>query len=208
VQTNFQDKAHEMPELESWRTLKRNLLLDRSPWMRVYADDVELPDGRIVKGYLRLESPSYVMIVPVDRKKQIGLVRSYKRGVDAIDIQPPAGIIEVDEPPLEAARRELLEELGCTADQWQALGSYVLGGNFGGGPAHIFLATGCEQIQPPDSGDLEEQQVLWLPQIEAERQWMAGTFQQLGSVAALGLAFAHLGHISSGVNVPSNEDDK
>ncbi len=197
-----------MPKLEPWRTLKRNLLLDRSPWMRVYADDVELPDGRIVEGYLRLESPSYVMIVPLDRKTRIGLVRSYKRGADAIDIQPPAGIIEDDEPPLEAAKRELLEELGCTADEWHNLGAYVLGGNFGGGPAYIFLATGCEQIQAPDSGDLEEQVVLWFSQIEAERHWMAGTFQQLGSVAALGLAFAHLRQISADVNVSSNEDEK
>lgn len=197
-----------MPELESWRTLNRNLLLDRSPWIRVYADDVELPDGRVVEGYLRLESPSYVMIVPVDRKNRIGLVRSYKRGVDTIDIQPPAGIIEVDEPPLEAARRELLEELGCTADEWHPLGAYVLGGNFGGGPAHIFLATGCEQIQAPDSGDLEEQQVIWYSPADVIQNWMAGKFQQLGSVAALGLAFAHLGHISSDVNTPSFEDEK
>ena len=93
-----------MPQLESWRTLNRNLLLDCSPWMRIYADDVELPNGRIVEGYLRLESPSYVMIVPVDRKNRVGLIRSYKRGVDAIDIQPPAGIIENDESPSEAAR--------------------------------------------------------------------------------------------------------
>jgi len=202
------DKTDKMPELESWRTLNRNLLLDRSPWMRVYADDVELPDGRIVEGYLRLESPSYVMIVPVDRKNRIGLVRSYKRGVDAIDIQPPAGIIEVNEPPLDAARRELLEELGCTADEWHNLGVYVLGGNFGGGPAYIFLATGCEQIQAPDAGDLEEQQVLWFSLTEVEQRWMAGKFQQLGSVAALGLAFAHLGHITADANSPSIEDEQ
>jgi ADP-ribose pyrophosphatase len=196
-----------MPELESWRTLNRTLLLDRSPWMRVYADDVELPDGRIVEGYLRLESPSYVMIVPVDRENRFGLVRSYKRGVDTIDIQPPAGIIEVDEPPLDAAKRELLEELGCTAHEWHTLGSYVLGGNFGGGPAHIFLAADCEQVQAPDAGDLEEQQVIWLSPAEVKQRWMAGKFQQLGSVAALGLAFAHLGYVSINANAPSIEDE-
>jgi ADP-ribose pyrophosphatase len=186
-----------MPELKPWRTLKRNLLLDRPPWMRIYADDVELPNGRIVEGYLRLESPSYVTIVPLDREKRIGLIRSYKRGVDAVDIQPPAGIIEADEPPLQAAQRELLEELGCTAHTWKPMGSYVLGGNFGGGPAHIFLATGCEQTQAPDSGDLEEQQVLWLPLPEVRQRWMDGRFRQLASVASLGLAFAHLDSVDA-----------
>jgi 8-oxo-dGTP pyrophosphatase MutT (NUDIX family) len=174
--------------------------------MRIYADDVELPDGQIVEGYLRLESPSYVMIIPIDRDSRIGLIRSYKRGVDAIDIQPPAGIIEADEAPLQAAKRELLEELGCTADDWHPIGSYILGGNFGGGPAHFFLATGCEQIQAPDSGDLEEQEVLWLsPQVTAEH-WMEGKFQQLASVAAIGLALAHLGHISTDLHSSTSKD--
>jgi ADP-ribose pyrophosphatase len=194
-----------MPELKPWRTLKRTLLLDRSPWMRIFADDVELPDGRIVEGYLRLESPSYVTIVPLDRINRIGLIRSYKRGVDAVDIQPPAGIVEADEPPLQAAQRELLEELGCSAQTWQALGSYVLGGNFGGGPAHVFLASGCEQTQAPDSGDLEEQQVLWLPLSEVRRRLTEGQFRQLASVASLGLAFAYLD--SRGV-ISSSADGK
>lgn len=181
-----------MSELKPWKTLKRETLLEKMPWMRIYSDDVELPDGRVIEGYLRLESPSFVMIVPVDRRGRIGLVRSYKRGVDGIDTQPPAGIIEADEPPLGAAKRELIEELGCTADKWQTLGAFVLGGNFGGGPAHFFLAQGCKQVQEPDSGDLEEQQVLWLSQEETMQHWIEGRFQQIASAAALGLAFAHL----------------
>ena len=186
-----------MPELKAWRTLHRKILLDRSPWMRIYSDDVELPDGRVIEGYLRLESPSYAMIVPVDREGKFGLIRSYKRGVDGIDVQPPAGIIEQGEPPLEAAQRELKEELGCTADEWHPLGSFVLGGNFGGGPAHFYLAKGCVQIQEPDSGDLEEQQVLWLSQRDVLQRWAEGTLRQVASTAALGLAFARLGWISS-----------
>lgn len=196
-----------MPELKSWRTLHREMLLDRSPWMRIYSDDVELPDGRVIEGYLRLESPSYAMIVPVDREGKIGLIRSYKRGVDGIDIQPPAGIIEQGEPPLEAAQRELLEELGCTADEWKPLGAFVLGGNHGGGPAHFYLATRCVQVQEPDSGDLEEQQVLWLSQQEVLQRWANGTLQQIASTAALGLAFAYLGLLSGVSQHDALEDE-
>jgi ADP-ribose pyrophosphatase len=182
-----------MTELEHWRTLQRELLLDRSPWMRVYADEVELPDGRVVRDYLHLESPEYVMIVPVDTRARLGFVRSYKRGVDDIDIQPPAGVLEPGEAPLQTARRELLEEMGCRADGWRALGSYVIGGNFGGGPAHLFLATGCRQVAEPDPGDLEEQQVLWLTAHQAREQWLAGGYRQIASAAAVGLALACLG---------------
>lgn len=178
--------------MEEWKTLRRELLLDRRPWLRVLSDDVELPDGTVVEGYLRLETPDYVVIVPVDREGRIGLVRSYKRGLEAVDIQPPAGIIEPDEAPLETARRELLEELGCEAASWEGLGDYVLAGNLRGGLAHLFLARGCRQVAEPDPGDLEQQEVLWWPRDRVRQRWQRGEFGQLGSAAALGLALTRL----------------
>lgn len=178
--------------MKRWQTLASRLLLDRSPWLRVYAEDVQLPEGRVVHDYLRLRTPDFVVIVPVSEEGLIGLIRSYKRGPDRIDLQPPAGMIEDGEQPLAAAQRELLEETGCRADRWRDLGDYVLAGNMRGGLAHLFLATGCQQVQPPDSGDLEEQELLWLKQDEVSALWRGGEMAQLGSTAALGLALAHL----------------
>ncbi len=178
--------------MKRWKTLKSEVVLDRSPWLRVRSEDVELPDGRVVQGYIRLETPDYVVIVPLTAEGEVVLIRSYKRGVDDIDIQPPAGMVEDGEPPLEAAQRELLEETGHRAGAWTRLGAFVLGGNFGGGTAHLFLATGCRRVAEPDSGDLEEQEVLRLPLAEVRRRLLSGGFRQLGSAAALGLALAHL----------------
>jgi len=178
--------------LQPWQTLNSRLLLDRSPWLRVLAEDVQLPDGRVVEAYLRLDTPDYIMVVPVDEGGRIGFIRSYKRGVDDIDLQPPAGMIEPGEDALASAQRELLEEMGCQADSWQGLGKYVIGGNMRGGWAHIFLATGCRQVAAPDSGDLEEQEVVWLSEPEAQALWAGGELAQMSSAAALGLAFAHL----------------
>ncbi|MGA9532474.1 MAG: NUDIX hydrolase [Anaerolineales bacterium] len=178
--------------MESWKTVDSRLLLDRSPWLRVHADDVQLPDGRVVEDYLRLETPDFVVIVPEDSTGRIGLVRSYKRGPDQVDLQPPAGMIEAGESPLAAGQRELLEELGCRADEWRSLGRYVLAGNMRGGYAYVFLATGCDTVAEPDSGDLEEQQVIWMERSQIERIWRNGQLAQLGSAAALGLAFSHL----------------
>jgi ADP-ribose pyrophosphatase len=181
--------------LQPWQTLNSRLLLDRSPWLRVLAEDVQLPDGRVVEAYLRLDTPDYIMVVPVGEDGRIGFIRSYKRGVDGIDLQPPAGMIEPGEDPLASAQRELLEEMGCQATSWTGLGRYVIGGNMRGGWAHLYLATGCRQVTAPDSGDLEEQEVVWLPPAEARGLWAGGVLAQMSSAAALGLAFAHLdGH--------------
>lgn len=178
--------------MKPWKTLRRELLLDRRPWLRVLEDDVELPDGTVVEGYLRLETPDYVVIVPERQDGRFGMIRSYKRGLEDIDVQPPAGMIEDEEAPLMAAQRELLEELGCEAETWSSLGSYVLAGNLRAGHAHLFLAQGCEQVAEPDSGDLEEQEVLWWDQDRLTSAWRSGQFGQLGSAAAVGLALAHL----------------
>lgn len=191
MQANQQGKDT-VSELKLWETLERRLLVDRSPWMRLFEDDVRLPDGQVVEGYLRLETNGYVMVVPIDPEGKIGLVRSYKRGVDAIDLQPPAGIIDSGETALDSAKRELLEELGCEAEEVLPLGSFVLSGNYYAGRARLYLALDCVSVTEPNSGDLEEQQVVWIPYREVRTMWLDGTFQQMGSVAALGLAFSRI----------------
>lgn len=175
-----------------WKTLRRQVLLDRTPWLRVLADDLELPDGRRVEGYLRLETRDHVVVVPLTTDGQFVLLRSYKRGPDAVDLQPPAGIIEPGEEAQAAAERELKEETGYAASAWTLLGRAVLGGNLGAGWAHLFLAEGCRPVADPASGDLEEQEVILVNPEDARSRWRGGQILQLGSVAALGLAFDHL----------------
>ena len=191
-------------KLLPWRITKSELLLDRSPWMRIFSDAVQLPDGSIVEGYLRLESRGYVMVVPIDDERRIGLVRSYKKGVDAIDIQPPAGVLEPGEDVLASAKRELREELGCEAASWHSLGTYTISGNYGAGKAHFYLAAGVHQVVEPDSGDLEEQEVVWLPMEKVHEMWVSGQMKQLGSMAALGLAFSR---IASNNTIPERGEE-
>lgn len=182
----FQDYDGQPPE--RWVTLERRLIYEQLPWLRLYSEDVRLPDGREVENYLQIETPGYAMIVPLDEQGRIGLVRSYKRGLDDVDVQPPAGLLNPEELPLDAAKRELLEELGCEADKWHPLGSFILNGNYGAGWAHIFLATGCKQVLEPDPGDLERQQVLWIHHDGVLAAWRSGGFRQIGAAAGIGLA--------------------
>lgn len=59
-----------------------------------------------------------VCILPVIDNKQICLVSLYRRPVDAMEIEVPAGMIDVEESPSQAASRELLEETGYRASRW------------------------------------------------------------------------------------------
>jgi ADP-ribose pyrophosphatase len=181
-----------MSDIKPWKTLQTRVLFEREPWLRVLADDVELPDGRVVEDYLRLEAPDFVAIVAIHASGEVAMLRCYKHGVGTVDEQLPAGYIEGGEEPLETAKRELLEETGCVADDWRALGHFVISGNRGINTAHVFLANDCRQVDSPDSGDLEEQELFWMAQDELRRRLAAGSYQQILTVACLGLAFAYL----------------
>jgi len=177
---------------KKWKIHSSKIVFEQLPWLRVFSEVVELPDGRRVEGYLKLEAPDFVMVVPINHNHEIGLIRSYKHGIKGIDLQPPAGYLKDQEDSLDAAKRELLEETGCTTQDWQSLGNYAISGNQGYGLAYFFLAVQCTPIAEPNPGDLEVQEVLWIPIAEVKELWKAGRFLQLSSIAIIGLALRHL----------------
>jgi len=101
-------------------------------------------------------------------------------------------MIEAHETPLEAARRELLEEMGCQAAEWVKLGSYLLDPNRGIASMHLFLARGAHQVAEPDSDDLEDQELLLLTRDELENAMWAGEFKILSWTACVSLALNYL----------------
>lgn len=174
--------------IRPWRTLARRVLLRRPPWFEVGEEDVELPDGKIIEGFAWIDERPFAIVVPLTADGATVLVRSYKHGVREVALSFPAGFIEDGEPPLEAAKRELREEAGYEADDWTALGRYVVDGNYGSGAMHAFLARGARKVCEPDSGDLEEQELLLVPWAEAVSRLRGGEAKQLSTAAALGLA--------------------
>jgi ADP-ribose pyrophosphatase len=176
-------------DLKPWRTLKTRSVLDCSPWFRVVADDVLLPDGRPIENFLRIEAQDFVMIFPLADDGRVLSLRGYKHGAGRVMFQLPAGYMDrANESPLACARRELLEETGHEARDWRSLGRLSVDGNRGMGYAHFFLARGLQSVAAPNSGDLETMVVDWLTLDELRRLWRAGEFDNTAAVAIIGLA--------------------
>jgi 8-oxo-dGTP pyrophosphatase MutT (NUDIX family) len=62
-----------------------------------------------------------------------------------------------------------LEETGYKAKEWNSLGTFIGNSTRGCGTYHLFFATGAYSAQEPDSGDLEELELLLWKQQEVEQ---------------------------------------
>ena len=178
--------------MKPWHVLSNTVLLDCSPWLRVYREHVRLPNGHELDDYYRIDMPDWAQIFAVTEDGHVPMVRHYKHGAGVTSLELPAGYLDEGEAPDEAARRELVEETGLVADEWRALGSYFIDGNRGCGATHIFLARGARQVRAPqlEASEIMEQKRLTLAEVRAA--WLGGTFKNLGTLGAVGLALAVL----------------
>ena len=149
-----------MKELRLWKTLASREVYSSPPWVRVLDDRLELPDGRIVESFHRILLPDYSMLFPILEDGRVLAIRSYRHGAGEIVLGFPGGGIDAGETPAEAARRELLEETGHAAATIEPIGSCITGANIRGAMCHMFVAKGCRQVAEPNSGDLEEQELV------------------------------------------------
>ncbi len=82
----------------------------------------------------------------------------------------------------------MLEETGYTAEGWQSLGSFVGSANYGCGRAHIFSARNAYQIAEPNSGDLEDIDIVLMHPEQVMQSVRQGKVAVLGAIAAIALA--------------------
>lgn len=107
--------------------------------LSVRCDTVELSNGQ--QSYRELVShPPAVVILAADDQQHVYLVKQYRKAIDEVLIEFPAGCVEVDEELLVAAKREFKEECGCEAKKWTYLNSFFPTPGFCNEEFHFFLA--------------------------------------------------------------------
>ncbi|MEV5973325.1 NUDIX hydrolase [Streptomyces sp. NPDC051921] len=87
----------------------------------VRTDDVEMPDGSVVRRDYQVH-PGSVAVVALDDQDRVVLLKQYRHPVRHKLWEIPAGLLDVPgENPLHAAQRELYEEAHVKAEDWRVL---------------------------------------------------------------------------------------
>ncbi|SDY59496.1 ADP-ribose pyrophosphatase [Evansella caseinilytica] len=106
--------------------------------------DVVLPDGNPGKREI-VSHPGAVAVLAVTEDEKIVLVNQYRKPLEKVIAEIPAGKLEKGEEPLECAKRELEEETGFLADKWTAISSFYTSPGFADEIIYLFLA---EDLKP------------------------------------------------------------
>ncbi len=116
---------------------------------------LELPIG--VEGtFGTIHHPGAALAVPIREDGQIIILRQYRFAVSRRILEFPAGTLETDEDPLTSIKRELQEETGYKASQWDPLGVMLPCPGYSDEIIHMFLARGIEPLSTKPEGDEDE----------------------------------------------------
>lgn len=143
-------------DIQPWETVSTEYLIQR-PWLTARRDTLRMPDGKIVPEYYVLEYPTWVNIIAVTADGKFVLVRQYRHALGIVEYELCAGTMDaVDASPLDAAKRELLEETGYAGGEWSEFTTLSANPTSMNNLNHTFVAKGVEKVSAQHLDETEE----------------------------------------------------
>ncbi len=129
-----------------------------------------------------IEHPGAVVILPILADGRIVCVSQYRQSLLSSIIELPAGTLEVNEPPLECAHREIMEEIGMAARDMLPAGILYPAPGFCTEVQHLFVARDLyEKSATPDED--EEISLVTMTPTEFEQATVSGRLNDAKSIA-------------------------
>lgn len=105
--------------------------------------DVELPNGKMSKREI-IKHPGAVAVIAITEEKKILLINQFRKPLDKMIVEIPAGKLEKGEDPLECGKRELEEETGYKSNNLEFVMSFYTSPGFADEIIYIYFTDKIE----------------------------------------------------------------
>lgn len=177
--------------MKPWQVLESKLLVDER-WLQLREDRVRLANGHEIDRFHVIHGPDWASVLCVTNDSEVVLVRQYRHGIASPSLELPAGVIEPNETPEQAARRELAEETGYEASDWVSIHAVPTEPARHTTRAHFFCARGATLSLRPAPEESEVLEVVRVPLAELARMATDGSIVHGVHIGAI-LAALHKG---------------
>ncbi len=143
-----------------WTTLKSEKIYD-SPWIGLTKHDILNPNGNPGTYSVVHFKNLAIGILPLDEDMNTWIVGQYRYPIDQYSWEIPEGGGKRDVPPLDSAKRELLEETGITANKWTKIQEMYLSNSASDEFCILYVAQDLSfgEAQPEDDEQLEVRKI-------------------------------------------------
>ena len=169
--------------LNTWKTLSSEQVYE-SDWISVNKHQVINPSGNpAIYSVVNFKNLA-IGIIPLSEDGFTWLVGQWRYPLNAYSWEIPEGGSPLGEAPIETAKRELKEETGIVAKQFEEIMQLHLSNSATNEHAYVFLATGLsfEEAEPEESEDL---QIKKIHINDAYQMVLSGEITDAISVAAI-----------------------
>lgn len=123
--------------------------------IQVQVDEVELPNGKTSTREL-VKHPGAVAVIAITDDNKLVMVEQYRKPLEKVIVEIPAGKLEKDEEPALCARRELEEETGYECESLELVSSFYTSPGFADEIIHVYVAKGLKQKENAAGLDEDE----------------------------------------------------
>ncbi len=110
-----------------------------------------------------LESTPWVNVIPLTPQKEVILIRQYRHGIRDLTLEIPGGLVEGEDSPEQAAKRELCEETGYRASEMIPLGNVLPNPAIQNNRCYTFVAKDVFVAGEQNLDEMEDIEVLSHP---------------------------------------------
>ena len=170
--------------VEHWNTIEEDTQL-KTPIFDIIKRRSQLASENIEGDFYILNPPDWINVVATTPDMEFVTVEQYRHGVDKPTLEIPGGMVDPGETPLEASKRELLEETGYQSDHWISLGVVDVNPAIQTNNTYTYWAKDCKKIRKQSLDQHERIKTGLIPEPEFLELVANGTITHSLVVAAV-----------------------